>query len=125
MSTREQARKHGERLQAGIPSAFPAASVEIMRREVVECLLRNCRDDSHVERTVTRVLEAAENPRNLLAAITRAARETVEHHSPAQIWDRENGGYVDICSPRGLELIHATQEQRKELRDVAQTRRAG
>lgn len=110
---RESAQTQGRRLQDAIPSAFPAQSQ--MKTEVVDCLLRNCLDDTHLERTVTRVLETFEG-RNLLAALTRAARETAAAIvSPATVWDTAAGRYVPIASTRGLELIGATTEQRSLL----------
>jgi hypothetical protein len=69
--TREQARKEGARLQA---SVMLAPQSDEGRREIVDCLLRNCQDARHAAEVITAVLDDAIRPQNLTAEIAAIAR---------------------------------------------------
>jgi hypothetical protein len=74
--SRTDAQAQGRRLQSVIPSAFPKATADEMRAEVVGSLVRNCVDVAHASRTVTMVLDSSPDPKNLIAEIRRCAAET-------------------------------------------------
>jgi hypothetical protein len=73
--TRDIARKQAKRLQSS-PVLVPQADDGMT--EILDCLQRHCRDGAHAERTMTRLLDSAKNPRNITAEIARCAAETRE-----------------------------------------------
>jgi hypothetical protein len=71
--SRSDAQAQGRRLQAS-PALAPQS--EDGRKEIVDCLLRNCVDVEHARRTMTYLLDNCEDPRNLTAALRSAAEST-------------------------------------------------
>jgi hypothetical protein len=72
--SRTDAQAQGRRLQAN-PMLAPQSKEGVT--EIVDCIMRNCRDVEHAVRTMTAVLDNCTDPRNLTAEIKRAAGEAL------------------------------------------------
>lgn len=78
--TRTQAKTQTKRLLA---NAMLAPQTDDGSKEIVECILRNCKDAAHAERAMTRFLDTASDPRNITAELASAAKATaVEGEAP-------------------------------------------
>jgi hypothetical protein len=71
---RETARAQAKRLQS---SPMLAPQSDDGRKEIIDCLMRNCDDAEHAESTMTQVLDNCDDPRNLTAEIRAAAVATL------------------------------------------------
>lgn len=71
--TRDEARVQAKRLQVS-PVLAPQSAEG--RKEVVDCLMRNCEDIEHAERAMTAALDGCVDPRNFAAELAIAAKGT-------------------------------------------------
>lgn len=87
--TRDQARKAMKRIFAN-PMLAPQS--EEGTKEIIDCLIRNCRDQAHAEQTMTVFLDNAKDPRNTTAEIKAAAgvvdKENWENETPPSGCDK-------------------------------------
>lgn len=71
--SRTEAQSQARRLQS---SPMLAPQSDEGRKEIVDCLMRNCLDVEHASRTMTHLLDNATDPRNLTAELRAAAEAT-------------------------------------------------
>jgi hypothetical protein len=72
--SRTDAQAQARRLQS---SPMLAPQSDEGRKEIVDCLLRNCVDVEHAARAMTALLDNCTDPRSLTAELKRAAADTL------------------------------------------------